>query len=302
MEVLGRFEPLMRGLIIRRERLEVIRRLFERIDQASIQSDANESAQNGRRALQSLLKRIDAEWEWRLFDLNYDDLLDEMLPNSWDAFSVECDGAQGFNAAEVTESALAPNALIHLHGSVRYGYAKSEHGESPDLLKFVDRRAALNSISEAIASNDAFHGDRTFAGTLYANAPMISGFQKADKLALAPSPFGYYFHAYIKEMLNASRVLVLGYSGSDPHMNTWLYEAARQHVSDFKLVYVTKNEWLSPIIESPEANFLEGFEPNRALWKTRDQFLLVGRSVIAFSGGLPLDQQTESALLGFLRA
>lgn len=302
-ETLTRYNDLLRTGVLQKERVETIKRLFECLCDSSRQlKEASSSAPALKGGIKALLSALSNAGDVRIINLNYDDLLDELLGNDGDGFVTPSEGtaALAFDASAFQDIGIPAGASIHLHGSVRFGYGPSAHGEPAPILKYPDSESALYTLNRAIRNADAFRADRIEAGLLRAGVPMISGYQKADKVMLMPVPFGYYYHAAVAELMRSNRVLVLGYSGSDPHINAWLYESARLHGSAFRMAYVTKQEPFSTVVASREMEFLFGVSGHGPPTHEDGHVRYIGDSIAATGLGFPLDETTKNKILEFV--
>jgi hypothetical protein len=116
--------------------------------------------------------------------------------------------------------------LVHLHGSVKFGYKPRELASSnydlSEIVKYADSSTALNSWNIGVVDN-------VNQGSLIPATPIISGFSKTEKLQERPVPFGYYLNAFVESLTKCGRVLIIGYGGRDEYINTWLQEHQKIH-------------------------------------------------------------------------
>jgi len=203
---------------------------------------------------------------------------------------------------------LGDATVLHLHGSTRFGYHDSDEGRLRDIVKYPTSGAALASVKSALAQPDAGRGDITRAGTVYANSPIISGVQKADKLMLAPVPFGYYYHTAISELLRRDHALVIGYGCGDPHINAWVKEAAAVHGNRYRLAFVThvspkrRGPYTSASISSI-SNFLRSVDDNAFNWNSiGPEVMLYGDRLCVVRSGFPMAADVLEVVLNFLKS
>ena len=114
--------------------------------------------------------------------------------------------------------------LVHLHGSVRFGYSLGEIVP----VKYSDVQAALASIEGTRV------GQKYSAGQIVSASPIISGLSKAAKLVHNPQPFGYYYRTFIDSVLDSERLLVIGYGARDDHINVWLEQFSKDPCREAK--------------------------------------------------------------------
>lgn len=302
MDVLSRYEPFLRAEIIQAERLNVIERILTAV---SFSLDSTGSSPRRATFLESM-RQLVSGFTPTILTLNYDDLLDQAFPDFFDGFHAPHDAVEKFDPASIIDSANEQRSMLfHLHGSVRFGYLPSANAMPPLIVKYANKVDAIQSFARAVESLDAVRGDWVHGGVLRANAPIISGLQKADKLMLAPAPFGYLYHAAISQLLRCNRVLVLGYGCHDPHINAWISEAAKIHGDSYRLAFVTK---LDPRLRIPIstptkdalAYFLRSIDEAAVLWDRREDVKFLGDRLMIVLSGMPLNADLTSDIVTFL--
>jgi hypothetical protein len=151
-----------------------------------------------------------------VFTLNYDDVVDGARDSWFDGFTRPVEqspggrvwSANGFDARYFNNWREASEPLlVHLHGSVRFGYLRGEFGTG----KYSDSQSALESVEGTRA------GDLYSAGQIVSASPIISGLSKPAKLVNNPEPFGYYYRAFIDSLLACAIT------------SHWLWGARRSH-------------------------------------------------------------------------
>ena len=158
--------------------------------------------------------------------------------------------------------------LVHLHGSVRFGYASY-----PDkIAKFESSQKAYDSILNTVRAS----ATDTRNGEYFGSDPIISGLNKVSKLIHNPVPFGYYYQAFTDSVLSSPKLLVIGYGARDEHINTWIREFVKIHGEKRRVV------WISKILGNRignldnELNFLRGIAGNNGEfqeWMASNEFL-----------------------------
>ena len=189
--------------------------------------------------LKGLIERLQQQFTLHLFTLNYDDLIDLVSDTWFDGFIEKDDGKSfsRFDGAEFlrrfdTES----NSLVHLHGSIRFGFPVPHRGNQVNpgtVVKYDDPMEAWDSYVRT------FPGEILVDGQIVSQDPIISGLNKLDKLFLNPSPFGYYYQSFTRSMVHVPNLLIIGYGARDPHVNEWIREFARVHGTNRKIVMVS---------------------------------------------------------------
>jgi hypothetical protein len=188
--------------------------------------------------LHTFLRALATKFRIAVFTLNYDDVVDRTFPSWFDGFSGERQEsagghfweARGFDAKAFDgwRDATEP-VLVHLHGSVRFGYLSAPPWR---LARFSDAAEAGKTIHRGIRPDDYS------SGQIVSTAPIISGLNKLGKLINNPVPFGYYYRAFVDAVLGCERLLVIGYGGRDDHLNTWLEQFAHKHGDAAKAVWI----------------------------------------------------------------
>lgn len=199
--------------------------------------------------LSDLLLPLHEKFEIKLFTLNYDDLIDRVglpwldgfIPNKsnfYEAFDLKT-----FLEADKSSAPL----LVHMHGSTRFGYC---HDGIFDIHKYKSPETAINYMDDKGFSQNV-HGRVIISG------PIISGLSKVEQLMFRPIPYGYYFKSFMDNLVNNSRLLILGYGGWDRHINEWISQFVQVHGTSAQLAFlgnVSNTALLERITElSPEA-------------------------------------------------
>jgi SIR2-like domain len=308
-EVLGRYEPFMRSAILNAERLDVTRRIFETLDTSPDRLLYYPQLREARSAFARMFDDVFEAFDAVVLTLNYDDLIDQVVSDQFDGFLQPINGSDAlqFERAPFVDrkSSLPKRSVLHLHGSVRFGYWVADGQISPQIVKFPNREAATASVAAAIKSFDANRGDAVYGGVVHGTTPIISGIQKADKLMLAPVPFGYYYHAAISQILGSNRLLVLGYGCRDPHINAWVYEAARIYGDTLRLAFVTylAPEWRGPYTNTERHAIQSFLSPNESAamsWGSSGPDVLNFGTVMVVRSGVPLSDDAWLAVKDFL--
>jgi hypothetical protein len=206
-EVRRRFDLLCDWTVLLAVRRSIISEIYTAINSKSV----NKSG--GPLPLHTFIQILEKEFQISVFTLNYDDLVDGARLSWFDGFTgpveepaqVPALGVSAFDARSFDKwrDANEP-VLAHLHGSVRFGYLRSQFGVG----KYSDSQAAVESLEVSVS-------DQHSAGQIVSASPIISGLSKVAKLALNPEPFGYYYRAFIDAVLGSKRLLVIGYGARD---------------------------------------------------------------------------------------
>jgi hypothetical protein len=257
-------------------------------------------------ALHGFIRRLEKEFQLSVFTLNYDDVVDGALGSWFDGFVRPADQsaqgsawtANGFDARHFNNWREASEPLlVHLHGSVRFGYLRHEFGTG----KYSDSQAALESVEWTRA------GDHHVAGQIVSASPIISGLSKAAKLVYNPEPFGYYYRALIDSVLACERLLVVGYGGRDDHINVWLSQFEKTHAESRRIVWICRldaHRVREPSEEKGMIGLLAGAGAFREFVHYDDpenegKFQTCGRLGLVPSG-FPVSAETEAEIITFL--
>jgi hypothetical protein len=187
-------------------------------------------AQSDRATFKRFFETLRSRFALRIFTLNYDTSVDEC--GSWE------DGYRDGNSdgAEFSRTALLDafehprHLLVHLHGSMLFGYKKRHVG----MVKYADWHEAIDSYSKSRKPKPDISGE------LFEPAPIISGLRKSDKLN--STPYGFYFHTFGDSILQCPRLLVIGYGFNDPHINYWLSQHRTRHADANRRACVVNRE------------------------------------------------------------
>ncbi len=198
-------------------------------------------------ALTTFFNGLSSRFDLMVFTLNYDNLVDQAC--SWfDGFTLAGSGSKtywSFDARRFRRDFIGgQRSLAHLHGSVHFGFAGGDQ-----IVKFERPDDAIASLA---------------SWPVNAPAPLISGFKKEAKLVRDPTPFGYYYQAFVDAMLDTPRFVMAGYSGNDPHVTTWLFEFTRVHGPSSRAVtidVVAPYATAGPTHPTAPAARLEGRKP-----------------------------------------
>jgi hypothetical protein len=174
--------------------------------------------------LKAFFDQLRQEFDLTVVTLNYDDLIDR-AGDWYDGFEPPTPGA-GFGSFDFAnfpcQVMTHPAVLLHLHGSVRFGYHGAGTGQ---IVRYVSPFYALETI---------LYPKPGIAGP----APIVAGEDKDRWMTRACVPFGYYYSAFINSVYNCPRLLLAGYSASDLHVNSWLEDHHRVHECAKRMVLI----------------------------------------------------------------
>ena len=232
--VLGSFAELMRRYdciddesMLHQARLNVLEAIHHRVG-----SDCDHARNAPRdRAAKDQLNRIFEKLAERyrviVIDFNYDVVLDRLPSIQWnDGFTnVVGPGCLMFSPDDWRQQVDDSDAhlLMHLHGSATFGY--QPFGLPTHVSVRYAEPAKYDTISAAQASLKLRGMSGTIVGGNIEDASyIVSGVGKAGKVTYNARPYGYYFRTIMDFLTRTERLLILGYSHRDYHVNTWINE------------------------------------------------------------------------------
>ena len=158
-----------------------------------------------------------------VISLNYDTVADDANVRWFDGYTCDVDGRYlTFDPSVWNRRKADTNLLMHLHGSIRWGYgdfARSLY----EPVKYPSPGDARDSIARGMSASDTVYGH------FYGPTPIISGLSKGGKMIYNLRPYGYYYHEAMAAMVAEPRLLIVGYGGRDPHVNELIFEYVRVH-------------------------------------------------------------------------
>jgi hypothetical protein len=172
--------------------------------------------------------------------LNYDTLIEKALE-----VGAEAQGFAPINGEDLyrfdDRPACSAPAVMHLHGSIHLGYRHSVFDPDPlrwqytyrDLFWHPDPASALSSWGPS-------GSDQTQAGRTVIGGPLITGFQKPDKLLI--EPLATYYCRLGQRLAEVPRLLLIGYGFGDRHINQLLYGMRRRHGDALRIAVITHFE------------------------------------------------------------
>jgi hypothetical protein len=122
-----------------------------------------------------------------------------------------------------------------------------------------------------------------------------------------PSPFGYYYRAFIDSLLENERLLVIGYGARDEHLNTWLTEFGELHGDRRRVGWITLlpgNLVGENTVEKQIVSCLAGpgkFQDPLHYHHEDKPTLYQCGSLALIPSGFPTDQHIEEDIIAFLR-
>lgn len=208
--------------------IDAARTMFRSLHDQFTQASANGPAHAEWPDWKSFWEHLDNEFEVDVATLNYDTLLEQALPGRLDeGFRAEPSViGERFNPVEF---ANARARLMHLHGSIHYGYP--DLGGNPNRFIFEDEHDDLyrhGAPADALASLNPRSGNVSQAGRPAEIGPMITGLDKTAKVVIA-EPYRTYMHTLHSLVEQVPRLLIVGYGFGDLHVNSAIGRFTRLH-------------------------------------------------------------------------
>lgn len=255
-----------------------------------------------RQPTNEFIRELEKSFSLSVYSLNYDDLIDDSTV-FYDGFEPGQSSYKRFDRRKYLQMCQDEdlNRLMHLHGSIRFGYPNDNYHDDPsELVKYDVADDAIGTFDGR--SNEIF--DR---GTVISTAPIISGFHKVAKLTHSPIPYGYYYHSFLSELMSTNRLLVIGYGAGDEHINGWINEHVVIHGSNRKSGYISlclPNQQRNSV--KTLMSLLAGtrsYNDSLVYYDSKQQtpeFLVQGNLAICTAGFPLLSPKTLDALIQFL--
>ena len=197
---------------------------------------ADPAAREGGIDVRRLLKALAGRYVLTVVSLNYDTVADDSGVSWFDGYTRDV-GGKFLTFEPEAWMTRDPDAhvLMHLHGSVRWGYHGDFRYPSPyEPVKFSTPALARESIDRGMSDTDAVYGH------FYGSTPIISGLSKGGKMIYNVRPYGYYYQEAMSALTREPRLLVVGYGARDPHLTELIYEYVKVHDARRRPVAIVK--------------------------------------------------------------
>lgn len=159
-----------------------------------------------------LLEHLNQWFNLTVINLNYDLVADGASIDWFDGFTECVVNFQRFDPVNWNQQKAGRNIMLHLHGSVLWGYGPlGLHGF--EAAKFAEPFEAREALQRGSARRD------TVNGQWYGFTPIISGLHKGGRFIYNARPYGYYFQECANALVRNSCLLIIGYSFRDQHLN-----------------------------------------------------------------------------------
>jgi hypothetical protein len=211
----------------------------------------------------------------QIYSLNYDCLAEKIGTSLITGF----DDHKGEYSIFSPESLIANSSksrFIQLHGSCKYALSPID-SKSNGMLTFV--RYMKEDDAVEMRQNSSIGSDFAQDGTVMISPYMITGHRKAD--ALLHEPFLSMWIDFSKRSLSTNRLVIIGYSCGDYHVNSVVKNAIsvwKRKNSKLKIVFVT---YVNPDLIQDKINWLHENE-NAELEKWKSVLMTQLRMLIDF--------------------
>ncbi|MBI5360168.1 MAG: SIR2 family protein [Planctomycetes bacterium] len=178
-------------------------------------------------------KNVSKKCPLDIFTLNYDDCIEKSVDFYEDVYISTEKNFCKFDFSRLVATTLS--RIMHVHGCILYGYPYTRQSDFieedfEDLCKFSTYEEAQKTWFYR-STNTAQSGEEAIMG------PIITGLRKTDKLLC--EPYSSYYFLLHNAILQNSRLLVIGYSFGDNHVNNLLEKFSRIHGANRKIVIIT---------------------------------------------------------------
>ncbi len=202
----------------------------------------------------------------KIVTINYDECIRKVLPDLDNGYE-EIDNLHGlfrFNPKSFIEYLQKKPLVINLHGSIHLGYFPNKYRGKKvakpkefimenlwdDLYYFEKPDEALKTWEQGGRSH---HTNQ--AGEDARIGPIITGLHKTDKLVALP--YSFYYSGIYNLLFECDKIIIIGYSFSDIHINSWLSRITQMKGNKRKIMYITKSngsDYLYPRYKLMEIN------------------------------------------------
>ena len=193
-------------------------------------------SKNSSGAIDSLLLNYlnDNKYSTKIYTLNYDRLIPLIYESKEIAYIDGTDGHGAFKYS-IDEFVNHKNSYFNLHGNI---YLK----QNPWMLFDVSQEQDVQHL-EMMREQD---GGNPHSKTYF--SPIISGYSKTQRLLSQPFSFG--MACFAQDLQECSRIDIIGYSFSDPHINSILKSFGQFPSKEVNIIdYIEQNNNLEFKIE-----------------------------------------------------
>jgi hypothetical protein len=239
-------------------------RLYREIQARIVEADLDVQQNPAWSSLSGFFRRLETNFDLHVVTTNYDTIVEQAL--GWGATEQGFDPVANESVSRFGKHP-APSRLrlIHLHGSVHYGYRL--HTAEPNRFIYEDDFHDLywhESTQAALETWFARSNPSSQAGRDTIAGPIITGLQKPDKLLV--EPYLSFFRHFEELAVSTPRILVVGYGFGDVHINAVLSRLTKWHGAERRIVAIDhwpEDKWVPSSIWEPEK---QEFFARVAMW------------------------------------
>lgn len=195
--------------------------------------------------LSNFWKAVEEQFDLNIGTLNYDTLLEKVLKDIEEGFEmIPGESFARFNPIKLRNS---NKRLMHLHGSIHYGYPRYNITTLNQNI-FVDDFHDLYRFEDASKTVETWSGrsqNTSQAGRQAIIGPLITGLDKTAKILFA-YPYSVTYQLFAQCVETCPRLLIIGYGFLDKHINTIIRRLTNIHDTKRRVVIVDlrpEDEW-----------------------------------------------------------
>lgn len=182
-------------------------------------------------AMSEFLKALNDNYQLAIYTFNYDTTVDSAVTQAFGTLNdgFQSDGSVGrFSPRSFLDG--SDMRIAHLHGATNFRVSRFN-------ASGVTEYAVVKSLPTSPRNLSSYAESYTQAGDFALIGSIITGLRKAEKTRT--EPYGTYAFALERDLLEAERVLLVGYGGGDIYFNHQLLRARAYHGSTWKPAIVT---------------------------------------------------------------
>ena len=201
----------------------------------------------------------------KIYSLNYDRLIPQIIKDSDFCFY------EGFNDRyceyDIAKFVNCHNTYFNLHGSIYYSYIPGGRVKLDDIPMNLDH---------------LYYIDGGTPGEKKVFLPIIAGYSKSQRIMCEPFNFG--LATFMNDCNTCDRLVIVGYSFGDPHINSILNRFVRRETTDIQIIDYFKGEEIPEnIIAIPYVGF--GISQARFIKDSNNYYLDKQPNVKAYFNG-----------------
>ncbi|TGL36195.1 SIR2 family protein, partial [Leptospira bourretii] len=176
-------------------------------------------------------KKLSQKYYLDIFNLNYDNILNEIIPESDDGYENSIPAKFDPKLLYLSKK----HRICNLHGSIKLFNPDPKTYNKYFLQLNTDDLWKHDSYSNA-KQESTYSNRHTQTGDQIARSPIIVGLRKTDKLISYPfSEYNTFFH---NSIFKNSKLLIIGYSFGDLYLNALLEKFNYIHSNKRKIAIV----------------------------------------------------------------